>query len=258
MIELSSLHSATPLPAALADASYPLFDRASRLQLRFTRLAALFARCGAMARPVSISAAFDAGNIQRVESKVADVVALQIRPDPPTELEKKTHSQWFSFRARASGPTKYEIVNAGDVSYPSAWPGYQVCASIDRKTWSRVPSTTYDPARGALCWDFDHAASGASDDVYFAYFDPYSYERHLDLIARCVAADGARVRSLGQTLDGRELECVEVGVGPLHAWVIHRQHPGESQVCASSLSHGLLPRVAPRARACARAATHMS
>ena len=49
------------------------------------------------------------------------------------------------------------------------------------------------------------------------------------------------MRSLGQTLDGRELDCVEVGHGPLHAWVIHRQHPGESQ--ASFYAEGLLTRL---------------
>lgn len=51
--------------------------------------------------------------------------------------------------------------------------------------------------------------------------------RSLDLVARCAAAPGARVSSLGLTLDGRELECITVGQGPLHCWVIHRQHPGE-------------------------------
>ena len=65
-----------------------------------------------------------------------------------------------------------------------------------------------------MCWTYAHTASTPS--VYFAYFDPYDYERQLDLVARCAAASGARVRSLGQTLDGRELDCVEVGHGPLH------------------------------------------
>ena len=50
-----------------------------------------------------------------------------------------------------------------------------------------------------------------------------------------------RVRSLGKTLDGRELDCIDVGCGPLHAWVTHRQHPGESQ--ASFFAEGLLERL---------------
>lgn len=69
----------------------------------------------------------------------------------------------------------------------------------------------------------------------------YDYERQLNLVARCASAHGASVRSLGQTLDGRELDCIEVGTGPLHVWAIHRQHPGESQ--ASFFAEGLLARL---------------
>ena len=156
-------------------------------------------------------------------------------------MAPQAHLQWFYFRATASEPgtVQYEIANAAAVSFPLAWEGTQVCASTDRKVWTRVDATTYDEERGALCWSYAHTASSPS--VYFAYFDPYDYERQLDFVARCAAAPGARVRSLGQTLDGRELDCVEVGHGPLHAWVIHRQHPGESQ--ASFYAEGLLTRL---------------
>ena len=69
--------------------------------------------------------------------------------------------------------------------------------------------------------------------------------RHLDLVAHCAAAKdaapGLSVRSLGQTLDGREMDCVSVGTGPLQAWVIHRQHPGESM--AEFFAEGLLGRL---------------
>lgn len=189
---------------------------------------------------VSISTAFDAGNAE-IERQDGDFVALKIKPDPWTELEQKRHSQWFYFRATASAPgsVRYEISNAGEVSFADAWPGYEVCASTDRKTWTRIESTRYDSDRGALCWTYDHGASDLS--TFFAYFDPYDYERHLDLVARCAAAPAATVRSLGQTLDGREIECVEVGNGPLHCWIIHRQHPGESQ--ASWYAEGLLSRL---------------
>ena len=49
------------------------------------------------------------------------------------------------------------------------------------------------------------------------------------------------MRSLGQTLDGREIDCVSVGTGALQAWVIHRQHPGESM--AAFYATGLLNRL---------------
>lgn len=194
----------------------------------------------AFSTAISISAAFDAGNIKVLSTSAATAV-LEIKPDPLTELEQKSHLQWFYFRATASEPgtVRYEITNAATVSFPEAWEDTQVCVSTDRRVWTRVEATTYDRERGALCWTYAHTASTPS--VYFSYFDPYDYERQLDLVARCAAAPGARVRSLGQTLDGRELDCIEVGHGTLHVWVIHRQHPGESQ--ASFYAEGLLARL---------------
>jgi murein tripeptide amidase MpaA len=72
-----------------------------------------------------------------------------------------------------------------------------------------------------------------------SYFPPFSYERHLDLVSRC--AEYASVESLGQTLDGREIDCVMVGEGNLTCWIIHRQHPGETM--AEHYAEGLLTRL---------------
>jgi hypothetical protein len=38
------------------------------------------------------------------------------------------------------------------------------------------------------------------DQVYFAYFVPYSNERHLDLIAKCASNPLCDVRSVGLSL----------------------------------------------------------
>ena len=195
---------------------------------------------------VSISTAFDAGNIELV-GQDASTVRLRIMPDPYTELEQKQHMQWFAFRSTADGPrdVTYAIENAGEASFPEAWPGSQVVASVDRKTWARVESTSYDADTGTLSWNWHSPAPAAS--VYFAYFDLYPYERQLDLVARCASmtrdggAPNLRVGTLGQTLDGRELDVITVGTGPLQAWVIHRQHPGESQ--AGFFAEGLLTRL---------------
>ena len=68
-----------------------------------------------------------------------------------------------------------------------------------------------------------------SPTACFAYFPPYSYERHLGLVAKCAESGAdATVRSLGQSVEGREIDCVQVGNGPKTCWIIHRQHPGES------------------------------
>eukprot|EP00428_Durinskia_dybowskii_P061189 CAMPEP_0170384754 /NCGR_PEP_ID=MMETSP0117_2-20130122/16162_1 /TAXON_ID=400756 /ORGANISM="Durinskia baltica, Strain CSIRO CS-38" /LENGTH=367 /DNA_ID=CAMNT_0010640515 /DNA_START=149 /DNA_END=1252 /DNA_ORIENTATION=- len=153
------------------------------------------------------------------------------------------HKQWFSFRAsgcRQNGKNttyKFVLANAGECSYPKAWKDYNVCASYDHKNWFRIPSG-YDESAGQLHWTMEVT----SDQIYFAYFAPYSYERHLDLIARCASlATGfsanevnirnkteVTVRSLGNTLDGRSMDLVTIGSGPLKVWTIARQHPGET------------------------------
>ena len=43
------------------------------------------------------------------------------------------------------------ISNAGEGSFPTAWPNYHACASYDRKYWFRVPSS-YDKESGVLSW----------------------------------------------------------------------------------------------------------
>ena len=57
----------------------------------------------AFSTAISISAAFDAGNIKVVSTSATKAV-LEIKPDPLTELEQKAHLQWFYFRATASEP----------------------------------------------------------------------------------------------------------------------------------------------------------
>jgi murein tripeptide amidase MpaA len=180
-----------------------------------------------MSGTVSVCSAFDGGNIEFVQFCSGDAAELQvkIRDDPFTEFEQKQHKQWFYFRASGfrqfdastERQFKFAIVNAGQCSYSKGWEGYNTCASYDRKTWFRVP-TQYDSEKGHLQWTM----AVASNQIYFAYFPPYSHERHLDLIARCSAAasnPGASlrnhtdvsVRSLGNSLDGRSMDLVTIG-----------------------------------------------
>ena len=39
---------------------------------------------------------------------------------------------------------------------------------------------------------------------------------------------GVSYRSLGQTLDGREIDYFRIGGGPIQVWLYARQHPGET------------------------------
>jgi murein tripeptide amidase MpaA len=197
---------------------------------------------------ISVSDAFDGGNIKFItqrpnpnDARILDVV-LHIKPDPYTELEKIAHMQYFSFRVTIHGITvsqrvNYVIENANTVSYPEAWTGTTVFYSDDvgdSESWRRNQDTFY--MDGKLSWEHLHTVDCS---IYFSYFPPFSYERHLSLISKC--AKYASVRTLGQSLDGREIECVSVGTGSLTCWIIHRQHPGETM--AEFYAEGLLTRL---------------
>lgn len=175
---------------------------------------------------ISISSSFDSGNIEvvKVGSSVAD---LNIVFEPFTEgTDKKQHAQWFHFRAsNVQGKAcTFRVLNAGQASYAPGWIGYRACCSYDRETWFRVP-TTYDEKNGIMRIDF----RPTQDVIWLAYFAPFSYEQHQDLIARCARAPDAKVRSIGKTLDGRDIDLVTTGSGKLNVWITARQHPGESQ-----------------------------
>ncbi|KAG2443936.1 hypothetical protein HXX76_002275 [Chlamydomonas incerta] len=200
----------------------------------------------------------DAGNIEVVGvSDGGKTIDLNIRPDPYCETDKRAHYQWFNFKlcGVAGKPLTLRLLNAGGASYGPAWEGYQACASHDLQDWYRAP-TTYDAASGVVT--IRHAA-GAADLVHFAFFAPYSLDRHAQLLGRlqgaaaaAAAAGGAaapvRLRVLGSTIDGRDIDLVQVGPSPsasapqpLRIWVVARQHPGESM--ASWFAEGLLERL---------------
>ena len=49
------------------------------------------------------------------------------------------------------------------------------------------------------------------DSIYFAYFPPYSYVRHQELVARIHANKNVRLEVLGETLDGYDLDLLRIG-----------------------------------------------
>ena len=79
-------------------------------------------------------------------------------------------------------------------------------------------------------------SSPGHDSVYFAYFAPYSMERHHRLIAETQTAAHCSHRLLGQTLDGQDLDLLRFSLEPdtgkpgnrKQCWFIARQHPGET------------------------------
>ncbi|GGC42201.1 hypothetical protein GCM10011371_32010 [Novosphingobium marinum] len=170
---------------------------------------------------IDICSAFDSGNIA-VEAVSGAEATLKVRPDRSSEF-----LQWFHFRVSgAKGRTlTLKIVDLNKSAYPAGWPGYRACVSEDREYWGRA-DTSWEAGAGNGTLTIRHTPQ--SDIAWFAYFAPYSMERHHDLVADMAAQDGVEYRCLGKTLDGQPLDCLEMGEGETQVWLYARQHPGES------------------------------
>lgn len=167
---------------------------------------------------MEISSDFDGGNIAVLSSDDASDIRLEIRPDHNSDFY-----QWFHYRlsgAAGEACTMY-IVNAAGAAFTDGWKDYRAVASYDRETWFRV-ETSYD--REAL--EIRHTPE--EDNVWYAYFAPFCMDRHASLIARAKTSKLVSHRVLGKTLDGQDIDLLEVGDGELHFWLIARQHPGET------------------------------
>jgi len=170
---------------------------------------------------IRIDAQFDSGNIE-VLSVDGATARLAIPRDHLSEFR-----QWFHFRVVGAKGRELtlKIVDLATSAYPEGWPGYRACVSEDRDFWGRA-ETTYDKDAdgGTLTITY----TPASDIAWFAYFAPYSMERHHDLVAEAAASEGVSCRTLGTTLDGQAIDCLEMGDGETQVWLYARQHPGES------------------------------
>ncbi len=184
--------------------------------------------------PPRISAVFDSGAIEVVDAARADDLQVALRADSHADFR-----QWFHFRVTgARGQAlRLRFVNAGAATYVEGWRGYAAVASYDCVDWFRVP-TRFDGRELVI----EHAPE--RDSVWYAYFEPYSWDRHQALLGRADASPRARVLALGTTVEGRDLDLVTVGTpepGRKRIWVIARQHPGETM--AEWFVDGMLERL---------------
>jgi murein tripeptide amidase MpaA len=165
-----------------------------------------------------INGAFDSGNII-VTSMTGDCANLEIRRDAHSDFY-----QWFYFRVSgAKGRAiTLNITNCGGSAYPDGWPNYKARYSFDRNDWRQEAETSYRD--GVLT--IRHKCE--ADIVWFAYFAPYSMERHHDLITRIAAIPGVTHHELGQSIEGQAIDYLRLGTGPVQIWLYARQHPGES------------------------------
>jgi murein tripeptide amidase MpaA len=170
---------------------------------------------------MNISSAFDSGNIRCISCDDPGDIRLEIHKDNESDFY-----QWFHFRltGAAGQDCVLNITNAAGAAYVEGWDGYHAAASYDRQHWFRVPAR-YE--NGVLSIEYKPVL----DSVYFAYFAPYSMERHAELIATAAHVDRVSYRHLGHTLDGQDMDLLRIGEpgdNKLNCWFIARQHPGET------------------------------
>ncbi|WP_086481997.1 M14 family metallopeptidase [Oceanospirillum sanctuarii] len=190
---------------------------------------------------IKISSQFDAGNIEVLDLTNPQDIQLSIRKDNQSDF-----FQWFHFRVQgaANQPLTLRVLNAGQAAYVDGWPDYRAVASYDRETWFRV-DTAYEADTGELV--IQHTP--AQNSIYFAYFAPYTWEQHLDLIAQAQQSALCEVHDIGTTLDGYDLNLLKISKpteseapAKKQIWVTARQHPGETMAewCAEGFIARLL------------------
>jgi len=192
--------------------------------------------------PIKISDQFDAGAIEVVRADNPESIELNLRKDSHADV-----LQWFYFRLQGARgtPCILRLLNAAHAAFPHGWENYRAVASYDRKTWFRVP-TAYDGQVLTVSHTPEH------DSVYYAYFEPYSWERHLELLGKVESSHVGHVQDLGRTVDGRDLNLAMIGdpTATKKVWVIARQHPGETM--AEWFVDGMLDALLDRANPIAR------
>ena len=183
---------------------------------------------------------FESGSINVVKAESKDDIQLSIPNDNQSELHQRFH---FRLESEAQQPHTITLLDLANSAYPEGWNGYDVVASYDREEWFRIPSE----------FDGDNLTFTVipeNESMYFAYFAPYSYDRHQDLLHLAQSHYNCRLETLGHTLDNRDVSLLVIG--DEHAadseeapkkkiWVIARQHPGETM--AEWFVEGLVQRL---------------
>lgn len=181
-----------------------------------------------------ISSNFDSGNINVISAEGPEDIQLSINKDNQSDFY-----QWFHYKLDTTPFIKHKMVitDLKNSAYPEGWEGYEAVASYDRQEWFRVDSE-FDGDNLII----EHVPE--FEMVYYAYFAPYSYEKHQDLLAWAQTSFDCKLEHLGETLDKRDMSLLTIGQpgeGKKTIWVTARQHPGETM--AEWLIEGMLQRL---------------
>lgn len=182
---------------------------------------------------ILVNSQFDGGSICVVDTSNPSNLQFKIRHDTNSEFK-----QWFYFQLSnvKQQAITVSLLELSTSAYPEGWQDYSVCASYDNQNWFRIPSQ----------FDGDTLQFGITPEantIYFAYFEPYSYEKHLQLIGEASCFDSCTHQILGQTHQGRNIDLLVVGNpnNKYKIWFTARQHPGETM--AQWFMDGLIRRL---------------
>ncbi len=150
---------------------------------------------------LSITSNFDAGAIEVLSCDEPGDIRLRVRRDSHADF-----AQWFYFRLSGARGERCVMTfeNAADCAFAEGWRNYQAAASYDRVNWFRVP-TTYD----GRVLKIDHTPD--FDRIYYAYFEPYSEERHAEFLGAVQQMPHAAVTELGKSVEGRPMSVLTLG-----------------------------------------------
>jgi len=182
---------------------------------------------------ILVNSKFDGGSICVVDVTQAHNLQFKIRHDTQSHFK-----QWFYFQLSNVYEQELTIslLELATSAYPDGWRDYAICASYDNQNWFRI-ATEFDG--DTLKFSF----TPQSNTIYFAYFEPYSYARHLQLIGEASNSEMCTHQILGQTHEGRNIDLLIIG-NPQHQhkiWFTARQHPGETM--AEWFMEGLIHRL---------------
>lgn len=184
---------------------------------------------------IKVNTNFDAGNINCEAINDPTNLRFTIPNDTNSEF-----AQWFYFQLTGikGQELTLHLEQLDKTAYPQGWLDYNVCASYDNETWFRIPCQ-YDQHNHTLSWSL----TATSNAIFFAYFEPYSYQRHLNFIAKLNSSPLAIVEHIGLTACNNPVDLIRIGNhnAQQKIWIIARQHPGETM--AEWFMEGLISRL---------------
>ncbi len=168
---------------------------------------------------ISINTSFSSGSIQVLSIK-DEQVKLALIADNQSDFK-----QWFHFKVNNAFAKElsFSIEKIDESAYKDGWDDYRVCMSYDGIDWFRIDTEVADNS-------LKFSTFMESECAYFAYFAPYSYERHQQLVHTSCLHPEVEHSVIGNTIDGRELNLLTIGNSSSDnkIWMIARQHPGET------------------------------